>query len=315
YEMKALLLAAGQANRLKPLSDDYPKALVPFLNTPIISILVERLLRNKEITEIGIVVGIHKEKIIEYFNKRTEYSIAFFDQDKQLGTAHAALTPGKWLDDDMLIVAADSLISQEYIDKMIENYLNSDASAMIALEPMPFDRILRSSSVEIVNQQITRVIEKPAPWEVPTNLNCAAIYIFKQEALSYLSRISPSARGEFEIPSAINLLIKEEQRVEGTLIRRVGHFSTPEDYYHLNNKLLTERFRDSSSSLIDDSTEIPAGVEVTHCIIGPNCKILPSVQTLRNCLVLEGSTLSQSCQNQLIWYSSADTETKFLSIL
>ncbi|MFX0061016.1 MAG: sugar phosphate nucleotidyltransferase [Candidatus Hermodarchaeota archaeon] len=313
--MKALLLAAGQANRLKPLSYDYPKALVPFLNTPIISILVQRLLRNKEITEIGIVVGIHKEKIIEYFNKRTKYSIAFFDQDKQLGTAHAALTPGKWLDNDMLIMATDSLISQKYIDKMIDNYLNSDVSAMIALEPMPFDQILRSSSVEILNQQIIRVVEKPAPWEVTTSLNCAAIYIFKKEALSYLSRIHRSARGEFEIPSAINLLIQKKQRVDGTLITRVDHFSTPQDYYQLNYKLLTKRFRGSSSSLIDDSTKIPADVEVSHCIIGPNCKILPSAQTLKNCLILEGSTLSQSCENQLIWYSSADAETKFLSIL
>ncbi|MFX1255398.1 MAG: sugar phosphate nucleotidyltransferase [Promethearchaeota archaeon] len=313
--MKALLLAAGQANRLKPLSYDYPKALVPVLNTPIISILVQRLLRNKEITEIGIVVGIHKEKIIEYFNKRTEYSIAFFEQDKQLGTAHAALAPGKWLDNDILVMAADSLISQEYIDEMIDNYLNSDASAMIALEPMPFDQILRSSSVEILNKQITRVIEKPAPWEMPTSLNCAAIYIFGQEALSYLSRINLSARGEFEIPSAINLLIEEKQKVNGTLITRIGHFSTPEDYYHLNYKLLTERFRNSFSSLIDDSAEIPAGVEVTHCIVGPNCKILPSARILRNCLLLEGSILNHSYENQLIWYSSAETKTKFLSIL
>ncbi|MFX0093005.1 MAG: sugar phosphate nucleotidyltransferase [Candidatus Hodarchaeota archaeon] len=312
--MKALLLAAGHAKRLRPLSYDYPKALVPFLNTPLISILVQRLLTNREIGDIGVVVGNLKEKVIKYFKEKTKHSIEFFVQNKQLGTAHAALTAGSWLDDDVLILAADCLFSRETIDQLIENHLNSNASASIALEPVPFDQIHKGSSVEIINRQITKIIEKPAPWEAPSSLNAAAIYLFRHEALNYLSRISPSSRGEYEVPSALNLLIKEGKKVNGTVITRIGHLTTPQDYYDLNYKLLAEHSTDSSFSFINDFTEIPAGVEVKRCIIGSNCSILPSVKSLRNCLVLEGSTIRQKCNDSLIWYSSAENKTKTLKM-
>ena len=85
--MQAVILAAGEGKRVRPLTRGRPKALLPVANRPIIEYVIEALLKNG-IRDIVVVVGYRKEQVTRFLNQ-LDVPISVVIQDKQLGTAHA----------------------------------------------------------------------------------------------------------------------------------------------------------------------------------------------------------------------------------
>ena len=85
--MQAVILAAGEGKRVRPLTRSRPKALLPVANRPIIGYVIEALLKNG-IRDIVVVVGYRKEQVIRFLNE-LDVPITVVVQDKQLGTGHA----------------------------------------------------------------------------------------------------------------------------------------------------------------------------------------------------------------------------------
>ena len=85
--MQAVILAAGEGQRVRPLTRGRPKALIPVANRPIIEYVINAVVKNG-IRDIIVVVGYRKEQVIRYLNG-LETPVEVVVQDKQLGTAHA----------------------------------------------------------------------------------------------------------------------------------------------------------------------------------------------------------------------------------
>jgi len=109
--LKAVILAAGEGKRLRPFTYSEPKVMIPVANRSIMDYVVRSLVCNK-ITEIVMVVGYRKERIMSYFGDGDGFGaeITYVNQDKQLGNGHAVLAASEHIDGDFMILPGDSLI-------------------------------------------------------------------------------------------------------------------------------------------------------------------------------------------------------------
>lgn len=122
--MKAIVLAAGEGRRLKPLTENTPKVMLPVANRPILHYVVDAIV-GAGIRDIQMVVGYHSEKIRRYFGDGGRFgaSINYSIQEKQLGTAHA-LYQAK-TDEEVIVLPGDNIISSECVKAMLDAGPNS----------------------------------------------------------------------------------------------------------------------------------------------------------------------------------------------
>jgi len=87
---QAIILAAGEGQRLRPFTAAKPKVMLPVANKPILEYVV-RALAGNNIRDIVLVVGYRKDKVMSYFGDGHDFGvrIRYVEQRQQLGTAHA----------------------------------------------------------------------------------------------------------------------------------------------------------------------------------------------------------------------------------
>ena len=102
--MKAVILAAGEGLRCRPLTLTRSKVMLPVANRPLLAHIINALSENG-IKEIIFVVGYKKEKIMDYFGNGSNFGvdINYVFQDAQLGTAHAILQAREYINEDFLV--------------------------------------------------------------------------------------------------------------------------------------------------------------------------------------------------------------------
>jgi len=122
--MRAIILAAGEGVRLRPLTSYMPKVMLPVGNKPILEYVVESL-RSNGIKEITMVVGYKSDRIKQYFGNGAEFGvhIDYVEQKKQLGTAHA-LYQAK-LDEEFLLLFGDNIVGERCVKELLNTKINT----------------------------------------------------------------------------------------------------------------------------------------------------------------------------------------------
>ena len=89
---QAVILAAGEGQRLRPFTVTRPKAMISIADKPILQFIIESLARNG-IRDIILVVGYRKEQVFDYLGSGEQFgvNITYVTQAQQLGTAHALI--------------------------------------------------------------------------------------------------------------------------------------------------------------------------------------------------------------------------------
>src|SRR5690606_8742553 len=131
--MKAIILAAGEGLRCRPLTLTRSKVMLPVANRPILEHVISSLEKN-EIKEIILVVGYEKERIMNYFEDGLNFgvNISYVEQKAQLGTAHAIEQAKKLIgpeDSEFLVLNGDNLVEPKTISDLLNNY-KGDASLL-----------------------------------------------------------------------------------------------------------------------------------------------------------------------------------------
>ena len=87
---QAVILAAGEGQRLRPFTSSKPKVMIPIANKPILRYVIEAVVKNG-IRKIIVVVGYRKDQVMDYFGAGENFDaeIDYVEQKQQLGTAHA----------------------------------------------------------------------------------------------------------------------------------------------------------------------------------------------------------------------------------
>jgi dTDP-glucose pyrophosphorylase len=316
--MQAVILAAGRGKRLHPITISRTKAMVPIVGKPIIERVMENFVLNGTRNFI-LVTSPEDTEIERYFSEISsiDAKVSLVKQPEPLGMGDALLQAVPLIDGDFLLSACDNLIKASEIRKMVDIWEIEKPSAILSTLKVGPKDIERMGIVELNGNQITRIVEKPLIKEAPSKIGSVPLYIFNQDILGYLSNISPSPRGEYEIQDAIQALIDGGGYVRSVEINNRKDLTKPEDLLKLNLGILKDKNFESSiaASNIGNGTSFKHPVHIaTGVIIGANCVIGPNVYIepgsiiyggvqLKNTVVLRNRKIRRgsSINNKVVW--------------
>jgi len=305
--MEAIILAGGFGTRLRPLTYTRAKALLPILNKPMVTYLIDSL--PKEINKVIIAVNYRKDQIEQYFKEHDQgKEIVINDEPEPLGTGGAAKFAQKHITGRFFVMNADIICSLD-LQEMIRFHEKNHAVTTISLWPV--QNVSEFGVVDIKNDgNVTRFVEKPKPEDAPSNLINAGAYLLEPEVLDYIETGRLISMEKEIFPQIINDTGKFYGfQFEGYWID-VGRIQSYLDVHHLlmrKYKLpnvkgmhctIKGKLVDSClgknvhvgdhtnirSSVVFDSAYIGHNVTVANCVLGEGCSI-GDFSTLRDVVV------------------------------
>jgi mannose-1-phosphate guanylyltransferase len=182
--MRAMILAAGLGTRLRPITYEMPKPMVPVLNRPVMEHIVELLARHG----FGeVIANLHwfPELIRARFGDGSKFGIelSYSEEEQLLGTAGGVRNAADFLGDDFLIISGDALTDID-LAAMREFHESHDGIATLATR-----RVADTSEFGVVvtgeDGRVQGFQEKPDPAEALSDLANCGIYMFKAEIFDY----------------------------------------------------------------------------------------------------------------------------------
>jgi UDP-N-acetylglucosamine diphosphorylase / glucose-1-phosphate thymidylyltransferase / UDP-N-acetylgalactosamine diphosphorylase / glucosamine-1-phosphate N-acetyltransferase / galactosamine-1-phosphate N-acetyltransferase len=207
----AVLLAAGRGKRLGALTTDMPKPLLDVAGAPLISHVVDAL-AGAGLTHFIVVTGYLSDRIERwaktYQRENSGIEISTVRQPELNGTGGAMCAAKAHLAGHQRFVFGwgDILMDRANYPRFIHHASNDEYDLMLAVNRVkdPF----RGAAVYVDAQMtVERLDEKPAPGTAKTEWNNAGLFAAGQIIFDYLARLTPSARGELELPAAIAQMI------------------------------------------------------------------------------------------------------------
>ncbi len=291
--VKAVVLAAGEGTRMRPLTYTRPKVMLPVANRPILEHIIYEL-KKSGISEVIFVVGYRENVIREYFGDGSRWGICirYVSQRKQLGTADALKAARHLLDGDFLMLNGDNLFDGSELRKMLEN--DSMAIGIVKVDnPREFGVTL------IENGYVRKIIEKPKT--PPSNLVNSGIYKFSEEIFEFLEKTPLSKRGEYEITDTIQLAINAGAEFRAVKLETWIDIGYPWNMLEANELMLSrmdgevrgeveEGATIKGKVIIGEGTVVRSGSYIVgptiigkNCVVGPNCFIRPCTSIGDNC--------------------------------
>jgi bifunctional UDP-N-acetylglucosamine pyrophosphorylase/glucosamine-1-phosphate N-acetyltransferase len=294
--MQAVILAAGMGTRLRPVTGDRSKAMVPVLGRPLIEWSILPFTKNA-IRDFVFVISPDDTEITQYFTELTalEISARFVVQEERLGMAHALSLAAPLIQGRFVVSACDSLLDPWHVRDLFSVVEGADAVlSLLDVEP---ELLCRSGVVEMDGARIRRIVEKPAPEDAPSKTVSLPHYVFSPKLLELLPAVEPSPRGEHEIQDAIQGLIDGDRTVIGVRARKRFQVSSPDDLLQLTRQLLSdgsEPFRIGPTTVSPGLTLVePFHIE-PGVVLGDNCEIGPEVFLESGCLIGRGAVVRRS---------------------
>jgi len=179
---QAVILAGGKGTRLKDVSGNLPKAMVPVLGKPLLQRLIEQCV-TYDIVDIKLLVSYKKEAIKDYFGDGSQHgvSIQYIVEDAPRGTAGALIDALPKLDEQFLVIYGDTFFDID-LSTFWEFHQNQAGDASIFLHPN--DHPHDSDLVEVdPGFQVLKIHPYPHDSQWRQNLVNAAVYMFNKSAL------------------------------------------------------------------------------------------------------------------------------------
>lgn len=271
--MKAVILAAGKATRLRPVTLTMPKALVPVANKTLIGYAFD-VLKAVGFTDIGIVVNDLDSPIPQTLGDGSGLGInlQYILQEEQKGLAHAVGLSRSFVGDDPFCVFLGDNIFQDKMAGMFANFMKSGAESAIALGEVSDPTRFGIAELN-ADSSIARVVEKPK--EPKSNLAIAGVYLFRSSIFEAIGRIKPSWRNELEITDAIQTLISDGKRVDSYILKGWWIDAGKPDAIVLANQLVLEELPYTPAP--ENKDQIIGSSEVSHrVILGKNSQVIDS---------------------------------------
>jgi len=202
--MKGLILAAGEGQRLRPLTLTRPKPMLPVAGRPLLEHIVA-LLRHHGVTQLAINLHHKPEAITTHFGngRRWGVRILYSYEQQLLGSAGAARKLA-WFFDQTFVVFYGDLYTELNLRPLIAFHRRRRALITVALYEV--SNPTACGIVELDDQQhIRRFVEKPAPEQVFSNLANAGIYILEPAVLSFVPPNTPFDFGRDLFPALLDL--------------------------------------------------------------------------------------------------------------
>ncbi len=242
---KAVFPVAGLGTRFLPATKAMPKEMLTIVDRPLIQYGVEEAMASG-LSDIIMVTGRGKRAIEDHFDisaeleanlkaagKETLYrevsriarmaNVAYIRQKEPKGLGHAVHCAADWVGDEpFAVLLADELIlAGEPAIAQLKHVHQATGCSVVGLRRVPREHASRYGMVAVQPEngqlRITRMVEKPAPEEAPSDLAIIGRYIFTPKLFKGLTRIRPGAGGELQLTDAM-VWLAEREPVYGVIV-------------------------------------------------------------------------------------------------
>jgi mannose-1-phosphate guanylyltransferase/phosphomannomutase len=184
--MKAVILAGGEGTRLRPLTSNQPKPMMPIANAPMMEHIV-RLLAKHGFDDIVVTVAFLANHIRNYFGDGSEFGVRmrYATEESPLGTAGSVRNAMDELDETFLVISGD-VVTDFDLSRVMKEHRAQEAFASIALKrvenPVEFGIVITHD-----DGTIERFLEKPTWGEVFSDTINTGIYVLEPEIFDYIA--------------------------------------------------------------------------------------------------------------------------------
>jgi UDP-N-acetylglucosamine diphosphorylase/glucosamine-1-phosphate N-acetyltransferase len=208
--MDAVIVAAGEGTRMRPLTETRPKPLLPVGTTT----LLERTMSQcaPHVERFVLVVGYRSDQVREQVGEEFDgHPVTYVEQREPRGTAHAVGRAAEAVDDRFLVCNGDLVLD----DELFTHLAATDGHALtVTTVPDPSQYGVVDVDWEAGNGDSARVegiVEKPA--DPPSDLGNVGVYAFEPSIFEAIERTKLSPRGEYEITDSIELLLEAGESI------------------------------------------------------------------------------------------------------
>jgi mannose-1-phosphate guanylyltransferase / phosphomannomutase len=188
--MKAVVMAGGEGTRLRPLTSNQPKPMVPIVGKPCMEHIIE-LLKEHGFEDVIVTVAFLPQAIRSYFGggETLGVDVSYSVEESPLGTAGSVRLAAGRLDDTFLVISGDALCDVD-LTKLIEFHREKKASVTIGLKsvenPLEFGIVVTDD-----DGRIERFLEKPSWGQVFSDTINTGIYVLEPEVLRHIPTDRP----------------------------------------------------------------------------------------------------------------------------
>lgn len=185
--MKAVIMAGGEGTRLRPLTCNIPKPMMPIMEKPVMEYAIE-LLKQYGIHEIAVTLQYLPDEIINYFGDGRDFGVnlRYYTENSPLGTAGSVKNAESFLDDTFIVISGDALTDID-LSKAIAFHKEKDSVATLVLKevavPLEYGVVVTEK-----DDRIKGFLEKPSWSEVFSDKVNTGIYILEPEVFSYYEK-------------------------------------------------------------------------------------------------------------------------------
>ncbi len=286
--MKAVVMAGGAGSRLRPLTVNRPKPLVPLVNQPVIAHILD-LLKRHGITDVVITLQFMAEAIQDYFGDGSQLGvhIEYSIEEAPLGTAGSVKQAQDLLDDTFIVISGDALTDID-LSAVVEFHQQRRSKATLTLYRVPNPL---EYGVVIVDEEgrIQRFLEKPSWGEVISDTVNTGIYVLEPDILDYFE---PQTKFDFS-QDLFPMLLEKQDPLYGYVANGywcdVGNLA---EYMRANGDVLSGKVQvEPLGEQIAEGIWVGEGVE-----IAPDAQITPPIYLgngvkLKQGVVVHGPTV------------------------
>lgn len=308
--VQAVIMAGGEGSRLRPLTCDRPKPMVPMLNKPVMEYAVE-LLKKHSIFDIGVTLQYMPQEIINYFGDGSGHGVnmQYFVEEQPLGTAGSIKNAAGFIKDTFIVVSGDALTDFD-LSEAIRFHKEKRAIATLVLTPV---EIPLEYGVVITekNGQIRSFLEKPGWGEVFSDTVNTGIYILEPEVMEFIPQGQKYDFSKDLFPRLLN----QGKPLYGASLTGywcdIGNLKQYQEAHYaamdgrvsvtLNGDWRGDKILVGRNCTIDPTAALTGPVMIgDNCHIGQNAIVGPYVVLGNNCKIDQGASLKRS----VIWDGS-----------
>ncbi|HDP70256.1 MAG TPA: mannose-1-phosphate guanyltransferase [Actinobacteria bacterium] len=188
--MKAVVMAGGEGTRLRPITSNQPKPMVPIVNKPIIEFIIEHL-KKHNIKDIVATLQYLPRVIKSYFADGEELGVnlSYAIEEAPLGTAGSVKNAEEYLDDTFVVISGDALTDIN-LAEVVNFHKKNKAMVTITLKrvenPLEFGIVITDKK-----GRVEKFLEKPSWGEVFSDTINTGIYILEPEVFKYIPKDKP----------------------------------------------------------------------------------------------------------------------------
>lgn len=290
--MKAIIMAGGLGTRLRPLTRNVPKPMVPVVNRPILEHAI-LLLKKHKIKDIILLLFYLPDYIKNYFGDGSKLGvkISYVTSEHDYGTAGAVRQAAAWIKDTCLVISGDAITDLD-LSPFIRFHRDKKAVITMSLahveNPSPFGITITDKS-----GRVTRFLEKPSWGQIFSDTVNMGIYLLESKALDFI----PEDKQYYFAKDLFPKMVKHSQPLYGFISdcywKDIGDLNTYQevhwDWFEGQINLeIKEVFKEGI--WIGKNCKIGKGVKYAGpVVLGNNCKI-------ENRVLLSRSVIGDHCQ-------------------